>query len=318
MESFHKEMYEYSFPNYDKDDIMLSERIGAGGSGEVFKGVLTYEYTKHKCIVKKFSRDNYDKEYLLYDDIRGEVEIGHLFIGNSNYQIQLYGYSIINENDNISIYLIMEQTEELYDLTNYLNLDKHWKSLSKQDYKNSTSMSILCHKEDNTIKYWDYIINKDNKLHIIIELAKAVEDLHKFKVVHCDLKPHNILYTNSKIKLIDFGFSKKIENRIEEGSYNFGTCGYMPSETCDGIISFKVDIYSLGVCMLEIWFGDIWPSDSNDYKVCRKYVLNYLNLLKKDNIELYKIVKKCIHTSYEKRPLIKTIMKHLSNLGHNP
>ena len=78
------------------------------------------------------------------------------------------------------------------------------------------------------------------------------------------------------------------------GPGDLGTPGFMAPEMSDGWISYQADIYSIGVCMLEIWFGDIWPSETESYHKYRQYVLDYLQLLKKDNIDLYKLIKKCV------------------------
>jgi len=104
------------------------------------------------------------------------------------------------------------------------------------------------------------------------------------------------------------------QEKMIQGAAEMGTCGYMSPEMYDGWISYQTDIYSLGVCMLEIWFGDIWPTDSNDYKTCRRYVLDYLGLLKKDNEDLYKLVKKCVSTDPKKRPLMKTVLSNLQDI----
>ena len=85
----------------------------------------------------------------------------------------------------------------------------------------------------------------------------------------------------------------------------------------DGWISYKADIYSLGVCILEVWFGDIWPSDTNDYNKCRRYVLDYLALLKDDNLSLHNLIKKCVSTDTKKRPLLKTILSNLDHILHS-
>ena len=66
--------------------------------------------------------------------------------------------------------------------------------------------------------------------------------------------------------------------------------------------------------MLEIWFGDIWPSETESYHKNRQYVLDYLQLLKKDNIDLYKLIKKCVSTEYTNRPLIKTVLSNLQKI----
>mgnify|MGYP005991103071 CR=1 FL=1 len=276
MELIHKAMESYNFPEFNFNDISIETRLGKGASGEVFTGELNLCEIKHKCIIKKFSSENYSKLKHLYNIFKDEIEIGHLFIGESEHQIQFYGYSVVTNKDNQQLYLLMEQTNTTEDLSNYLSQETYWNSLSMNEYTLSKSTTKMYHDMSEEILYWDYIM-----------------------------------------KQIDFGASMVVEKPFVHGPCDMGTCGYMPPELSEGIISLKNDIYSLGVCMLEIWFGDIWPTDSNDYKVCRKYVLDYLHLLRNDNSELHKIVKKCIHTSYIRRPTIKTIIRNLSNLDHN-
>ena len=87
----------------------------------------------------------------------------------------------------------------------------------------------------------------------------------------------------------------------------------MAPEMYDGWISYKADIYSLGVSMLEVWFGDIWPHESSEYDVCRKYVLDYLSILKKDDVKLHTLINKCISTNPRKRPTLRTILINLTH-----
>ena len=146
-------------------------------------------------------------------------------------------------------------------------------------------------------------------------MCLAVQDLHSFHVVHCDLKPHNMLYTGTKVKLIDFNASQDMKQDIEvEGPAEMGTPGYMAKEMYDGWISYKADIYSLGVSMLEIWMGDIWPSKKDDYTNNRVYVLDYLSLLERDHPELHELVKKCISPDSKKRPPIRDVLSSLDRI----
>ena len=107
------------------------------------------------------------------------------------------------------------------------------------------------------------------------------------------------------------------KNKEIEGPVEMGTPGYMAKEMEEGWISYQGDVYSVGVCMLEIWFGDIWSSDTNDYKKCRQYVLDYLALLKDDNLRLHNLVRKCVSTDTKKRPLLKTILSNLDHILHS-
>ena len=316
MDSFHEQMEEYSFPYYEQKDIKLMNIIGEGGTGTVYTGTLTILDDTLDCVIKVVNSEEYDKRHrnrFMYQDILDEVDIGRRFMNKSKHQIQFYGYSILERNDIITIYLLMERTNSNQDISTYLGLGEFWNKLTKQEYDNSKSPTKMYHQTSNTIEYWDYTMSVTDKFNLIKQLCISIQDLHKFNVVHCDLKRDNMVYSDNIIKLIDYGASQFMDNEKEiQGSCNLGTAGYMAPEMYDGWISYKSDIYSLGVCILEIWFGDIWPSNTNSYKKCRQYVLNYLSLLKKDNKELHKLVQRCVSTDTKKRPLIKTVLSNLN------
>ena len=312
MDSVHSKMLDLGFPHYEKEEFTMKHKIGSGACGTVFSGQIKLLDDSIDCIIKQVQSDNYndDSKDMLYTDFLDEVTIGSKFMSKSKHQIQFYGYSHKRSKQNDIIYLLMEKTSATSDLSGYISQDKFCKALSKQEYNRSQSHTKMYHED----KFWDYIMKPDSKLEIIKQLVLAVKDLHSFQVVHCDLKPHNMLYTNNRIKLIDYNASQYLgDNKEIEGPAELGTPGYMSPELCDGWISYKSDIYSIGVCMLEIWFGDIWPSESSNYSKCRKYVLDYLSLLKQDHPTLHKLVKRCLSTESTKRPSIKKI---LSSLGH--
>ena len=312
MGSVHSKMLELGFPYYEKEEFTIKHKIGSGACGIVFSGQIKLLDDSIDCIIKQVKSDNYkdDAKHMLYSDFLDEVTIGSRFMSKSKHQIQFYGYSYKRSKQNDIIYLIMEKTSATSDLSGYISQDQFWTALTNEEYKRSLSNTKTYHED----KFWDYTMKPKSKLTIIREIALAVKDLHSFKVVHCDLKPNNMLYTNHHIKLIDYNASQNLVDNTEiEGPGELGTPGYMAHELYDGWISYKTDIYSLGVCMLEIWFGDIWPTNSGDYTQCRKYVLDYLSLLKEDNHQLYELVNKCVSTESDKRPSIKKV---ISNLDH--
>ena len=313
MNSFHQHMVDLSFTFYPHKDITLQNRLGSGYIGEVFCGVLDLYGDKIDCVVKQVSSDDYSMgklDPILYYDITTEIDIGHRFMSKSDHQIQFYGYSIHEEKDRVSLYLLMEKTTAQGDLKDYIYDDKFWSSLTYDEYTTSFTETYLSHEGS----YWNYIHSIKDKLHLIYQMCLAVKDLHGFHIVHCDLKPNNMLYTGSKVKLIDYNASQEMKDDTEiQGPIEMGTPGYMAREMYDGWISYKADIYSVGVTMLEIWFGDIWPSKKDDYTNNRAYVLDYLSLLETDHPKLHKLVKQCISPVSKKRPLIKTV---LSNLDH--
>ncbi|XP_059637398.1 putative receptor protein kinase ZmPK1 [Cornus florida] len=100
----------------------------------------------------------------------------------------------------------------------------------------------------------------EKRFNIALGTAKGLAYLHEEClewVLHCDVKPHNILLdSNYQPKVSDFGLSKLL-NRSGDNNSSFsrirGTRGYMAPELVSNLpVTSKVDVYSFGVVVLEI------------------------------------------------------------------
>lgn len=93
----------------------------------------------------------------------------------------------------------------------------------------------------------------------------GVKYLHRNNVIHRDIKLDNILLDKDlKPKICDFGIS----NLVEKGKKIFdtgGTPAYLAPEVikAEGKVSYKSDVWSLGVLLYLLTFG-IVPFKSND------------------------------------------------------
>ena len=103
----------------------------------------------------------------------------------------------------------------------------------------------------------------EKRFEIAVGTAKGLAYLHEEClewVLHCDVKPHNILLDSDyNPKVADFGLSK-LQNRDETHSSSFsrirGTRGYMAPEWVYNLpITSKVDVYSYGIVALELVTG---------------------------------------------------------------
>ena len=81
---------------------------------------------------------------------------------------------------------------------------------------------------------------------------------HSLDIVHCDLKPGNIMIADfGPAKVMDFGVAQKIakDKKDKENVSIAGTPAYMSPEQQRGYTSKQSDIFSLGVCLYEALIG---------------------------------------------------------------
>ncbi len=97
-------------------------------------------------------------------------------------------------------------------------------------------------------------------LHIIDQLCLALDYAHQY-TIHRDIKPENIMLTeDNRVKLMDFGISKLMDNRFAtSASLVMGTPYYMSPEQLRNSrdVDARADIYSVGVVLYEVLTGNM-------------------------------------------------------------
>ena len=101
-------------------------------------------------------------------------------------------------------------------------------------------------------------------LWVLAQIADALDAAQASNVIHRDLKPINILVTDSRvmpdqIKILDFGLAKIVDLQATAVTVHgkvFGTPEYISPERCmDQPADHRTDIYSLGIIIFELLVG---------------------------------------------------------------
>jgi serine/threonine protein kinase len=95
------------------------------------------------------------------------------------------------------------------------------------------------------------------QLDVFAQVCSALAYAHQHLVVHCDLKPSNILVTAAgQAKLLDFGIARLLSPDAEAGTAQHLTPQYASPEQLRNLpLSTSSDIYSLGVVLYKILTG---------------------------------------------------------------
>lgn len=101
------------------------------------------------------------------------------------------------------------------------------------------------------------ITDHKHALRIALQVAGALECVHKQGIIHRDLKPANIQIDGyGKAKLVDFGIAKHAEWNRTQAGFTKGTAYYMaPEQVLGKDVSFGVDIWAFGAVLFEILTG---------------------------------------------------------------
>lgn len=94
---------------------------------------------------------------------------------------------------------------------------------------------------------------------LILQVAQALEEIHRIGIIHRDLKPTNILVCEGSAKLLDFGIAHMSDSNsamLTKAGTFIGTAEYMSPEQlmCSGLDE-RSDIYALGAVLYEVLVG---------------------------------------------------------------
>lgn len=226
----------YTFSEVKKVTRRFKDKLGQGGFGSVYKGQLTNGVPVAVKMLENLKGDG--QEFI------NEVStIGRIHHANV---VRLLGFCSEGTRRAL-IYQFMT--------------------------KGSLDSYIFAHESDICRE----LLAPNKMLEIASGIARGIEYLHQGcnqRIVHFDIKPHNILLDDSFTpKISDFGLAKLCarEHSIVTLTAARGTMGYIAPELYSrnfGRISNKADVYSFGMLVLEMVSGrrnsDPWIENKNE------------------------------------------------------
>ncbi|XXG72271.1 hypothetical protein AAC387_Pa07g1409 [Persea americana] len=209
----------FSYKQIKKYSNNFCHKLGQGGFGSVFKAELPNICT----VAVKILDENEQSEIQFINEVQSIGQIHHQHL------VRLLGFCF-EQSRRALIYEFMENG----------SLDKY----------------IHPNADDNQQKLsW-------TQLHeIALGIARGIAYLHeecRSKILHCDIKPHNILLdAKFQPKVSDFGLAQMVNRENNQISLmrGRGTPGYAPPEMwwkSYGPVSEKSDVYSFGMVLLEM------------------------------------------------------------------
>ena len=288
------------------NDFTISEKLGFGGFGSVFKA--TNKIDKKIYAIKIIEQNN----NLVLREVENLSLLEHINV--IRYHASWIENIDFNEDNKYLKYEPYE--EEFSDSLESVN--------SNSDGKISNYLFIQMEKADYSLKDIINQIDYKKKIEIFKQIVIGLEYIHSKNVIHRDLKPANILIVDKKVKIGDFGLSKSVGKSVDnnltidtlEGNLTgeMGSVLYSSPEQYEGgEYDYRTDIYSLGIILFEMLNNFDTEMEKNIKITNLKKGMIDENFEKKYYNEV-NFIKILINKDYKKRPNAKKILEMIESI----
>jgi len=262
----------------------LIKSIGKGGQGEVY--LAWHLEANHQVAIKLLPRDLSDDENAIL-----ELQTEYGLLVDKLRHSHIVAYTDLGKDKQSQCYFLV------------------------MDYIEGKSLRYLLLQHRHTP------FSLKEAVELLYPIAKALDFAHANGVVHCDIKPENILIRDKdkQVFLTDFGLASKIRNTTTQKQTNNliaetdqkqvnnlrGTLPYMaPEQYCGKNLIAETDTWALGIILYELLAG-YHPYQGHSFEhysqlICSQKVEEIDNLSPK----VWKIIKKMLIKDKRKRPFV--------------
>ena len=169
-------------------------------------------------------------------------------------------------------------------------------------------------------------LSNNTAIKIALQIAKALDCAHKNNIIHRDIKPQNILVTESgEIKVTDFGIAKLADSKTMTNTTSvIGSAHYLsPEQAKGGYIDGRSDIYSFGILFYEMVTGKLPFDGESPVTVALKHIQEVPVSPKDINPTILSSINELILKCIEKEPIrryqnVKELILDLNKIKENP
>lgn len=109
-------------------------------------------------------------------------------------------------------------------------------------------------------------------LHVMLEVARALDAAFQRGITHRDLKPQNIHLDGDDVKVLDFGIARMEGfSGLTSASTLIGSPEYLAPERAEGPGDVRADIYSLGVIFYQMLSGMVPFDGGTPFTIMRRH-----------------------------------------------
>lgn len=181
---------------------------------------------------------------------------------------------------------------------------------------------VMEYVEGETLKHYINThphISVDTAVRIAIEIGYALAEAHANGIIHCDIKPQNILLTkNHKVKVTDFGIAKAVNSStIMNRESILGSVHYLsPEQAAGDKITAKTDIYSLGIVLYEMLTHHLPFDGDTAVSIALKHMQEDIPRPTRYNPAISPMLEECLLTALQRDPAKRydTVQDFISEL----
>lgn len=139
----------------------------------------------------------------------------------------------------------------------------------------------------------------------LVDISNALRCAHENKIIHRDIKPHNILLTRDLVpKVADFGIARAItSSTVTMTNQTMGSVHYIsPEQARGGFVDERSDLYSLGILYYELLTGKLPFDEENTVTIAIKHIQENIIPPKKIEPQIPESVNQIVMKLTEKKP----------------